>query len=152
MLETLAQLDIPFTCTIAGDGNDRAMLEKLVDKYNLNNKVKFTGFVSNPEELWANCDIFFFPIRWQEPFGLVGLEALSHKKAVIAFNLGGVEEYLSNNCGRLIPPKNTTQAAKELTNLYNNPQLLKELGNNGYQVVKEKFSPENFLQEFSKLL
>jgi glycosyltransferase involved in cell wall biosynthesis len=152
MLETLAKLDIPFTCTIAGDGNDRAMLEKLVDKYNLNNKVKFTGFVSNPEELWANCDIFFFPIRWQEPFGLVGLEALSHKKAVIAFNLGGVEEYLSNDCGRLIPPKNTTQAAKELTNLYNKPQLLKELGNNGYQVVKEKFSPENFLQEFSKLL
>lgn len=151
MLETLSKVNIPFTCTIAGSGNDRPMLEKLVNKYKLNDKVKFTGFVSNPETLWENCDVFFFPIRWQEPFGLVCLEALSHKKAVIAFDLGGVREYLSNECGRLIPPKDTTSAAQELTNLYKNPNLLKDLGNNGYKIAQEKFSCEKFLQEFSKL-
>ena len=151
MLETLSKVKVPFTCTIAGDGNDRPMLEKMVQKFNLLDKVKFTGFVSNPEELWQNCDLFFFPIRWQEPFGLVGLEALAHQKAVIAFALGGVREYLSNDCGAIIPPKNTTYAAKVITNFYNNPNLLKELGLNGYKTVQEKFSEEKFLEAFSTL-
>ena len=48
-------------------------IEKMVEKFKLCDKVHFTGFVSEPEKLWANCDIFFFPIRWQEPFGLVAL-------------------------------------------------------------------------------
>ena len=123
----------------------------MVQKFNLLDKVKFTGFVSNPEELWQNCDLFFFPIRWQEPFGLVGLEALAHQKAVIAFDLGGVREYLSNDCGAIIPPQNTTYAAKVITNFYNNPNLLKELGLNGYKTVQEKFSEEKFLEAFSTL-
>ena len=152
MLETLSKVNIPFACTIAGDGNDRPMLEQMVQKYHLQDKVKFVGFVSNPEELWKNCDIFFFPIRWQEPFGLVCLEALSHKKPVISFDLGGIKEYLSNECGAIIPPKDTTSAAKILTHYYQHPNLIKEQGNNGYKIIKENFSEEKFLQEFRKLL
>ena len=61
MLKALAGLDIPFMCTIAGEGKDRKMLEKMVEKLKLQDKVHFTGFVSEPEKLWENCDIFFSP-------------------------------------------------------------------------------------------
>ena len=101
MLKSLAKLTIPFTCTIAGDGKDRQILEKMVEKFKLCDKVKFTGFVSEPEKLWDDCDVFFFPIRWQEPFGLVVLEAMAHGVPVAAFDLGGVREHLTKACGCL---------------------------------------------------
>ena len=152
MLKTLAGLHIPFECTIAGDGKDRVMLEKMVDKFNLRDKVHFKGFVSEPEKLWADCDIFFFPIRWQEPFGLVGLEALAHGVPVVAFDLGGVREYLaSGECGVLIPEKNISAAAMILLQFYTIPDLLQKAGENGLRIVKEKFSEENFVNKFKEL-
>ena len=151
MLKVLAKLDIPFECTIAGDGKDRTMLEKMVEKFKLCDKVHFTGFVSDTEKLWENCDVFFFPIRWQEPFGLVGLEAMAHGVPVAAFDLGGVKEYLSKRNGFLIPERDISGAAERLTQFYLVPELLKSLGDHGLQTVKEKFSEENFVNIFKLL-
>ena len=151
MLKTLAGLDIPFECTIAGDGNDRPMLEQMVAKYKLQKKVRFTGFVSDTESLWENCDLFFLPIRWQEPFGLVGLEAAAHGVPVIAFDLGGVREYLTSGCGALIPEKDISYAASMLKQFYLKPELLTSLGENGLMIVKNKFSEEKFVEKFKSL-
>ena len=151
MLETLAKLDIAFSCIVAGDGNDRKMLEKMVEKYHLGDKVYFTGFVSEPEKLWQNCDVFFFPIRWQEPFGLVALEAMAHGVPAVAFELGGVREYLSENCGILIPEKDTGKAAEALTELYAHQEKLEELGRNALQVVEEKFTEKEFVEKIKGL-
>ena len=151
MLETLAKLDIAFSCMVAGEGNDRKMLEKMVEKYHLGDKVYFTGFVSRPEELWQNCDVFFFPIRWQEPFGLVALEAMAHGVPVVAFDLGGVREYLSGNCGILIREKDTGRAAEALKELYADRKKLRELGNNALQTVGGKFTEKEFIEKFKGL-
>ena len=151
MLKVLAKLDIPFTCTIAGDGNDRAMLENMVIKYNLQDKVHFAGFVSDPETLWENSDVFFFPIRWQEPFGLVCLEAMAHGVPVAAFDLGGVREYLSPARGMLIPEKDIAGAAERLSQFYLVPELLTRFGEKSLQIAKNKFSEENFVNKFNDL-
>ncbi len=151
MLKALAKLDIPFHCTIAGDGKDRTMLESMVDKFKLRDKVHFTGFISETEKLWLNCDVFCFPIRWQEPFGLAGLEAMAHGVPVVAFDLGGVREYLSGECGALIPAKDVDFAAKILKLYYSKPELLKESGKNGLEIVKSKFSENMFLNKFKEI-
>ena len=151
MLKSLAELDIPFHCTIAGDGKDRTMLESMVEKFQLCDKVTFTGFVNEPEKLWQACDLFFFPIRWQEPFGLVGLEAMAHGVPVAAFDLGGVREYLSGDCGALIPEKDFVRAAEILKEFYLHPEILVKLGENGRKIVKNNFSEELFVEKFKNL-
>ena len=152
MIKTLAKLDIPFECTIAGDGNDRQMLEKMVEKFKLCDKVHFAGFVSEPEKLWANCDVFFFPIRWQEPFGLVVLEAMAHGVPVTAFDLGGIREHLTKACGSLVPAKNIAAAAQSLTDFYRNAEWLKSAGKNGLYLAENKHSEENFIKKFNELV
>ena len=151
MLKTLAKLDIPFECTIAGDGKDRTMLEAMTQKYHMQDKINFTGFVSEPDKLWENCDLFFFPVRWQEPFGLVGLEAMAHGVPVIAFDLVGVREYISPNCGILIPEKDISSAAKAIRQLFSQPEKLMEMGKNGAMTVKNNFSNEIFVEKFKEL-
>ena len=151
MLKILAQLDIPFACTIAGEGNDRPMLEKMVKKLNLSDKVNFTGFVSKPETLYRQCDIFCFPIRWQEPFGRVALEAMAHGVPVMAFDLGGVREYLDANCGLPVPEKDFAAAAAALKQLYLHPEKSAQLGDEARKLVKEKFSESAFIEKFTRL-
>ena len=151
MLKALAKLEVPFTCIIAGDGKDRKMLEMMVEKFKLCGKVHFAGFVSKPEELWKLCDVFFFPIRWQEPFGLVGLEAMAHGIPVAAFDLGGIGEYLTRECGTLIPEKDLKFAAKSLTDYYHQPELLQKQGECGLWLAEHHFSEENFVNRFKEL-
>lgn len=150
MLKTLAKLNIPFTCTIAGEGKDRAMLEKLVEKFKLRDKVHFTGFVSEPESLWANCDIFCFPIRWQEPFGLVGLEAMAHGVPVAAFDLGGVREYLADiKNGFAVPESGDMNIV--FRQIYEHPELLPGLSKAALEMVEEKFSEDMFIKKFKEI-
>ena len=152
MLKALSHLDIPFHCTIAGDGKDRVWLESLVDKFSLRGKVAFTGFVRDPETLWKNCDVFCFPIRWQEPFGLVGLEAMAHGIPVAAFDLGGVREWLCDGeNGLLIAEKKINQAALVLKDFAENRKLLEQMGQRALILAKEKFSEENFVNDFKKI-
>jgi len=151
MLKNLAGLNIPFECTIAGDGKDRAMLEKMVKKLKLAAKVRFTGFVSEPEKLWSACDIFFFPIRWQEPFGLVGLEAMAHGVPVVAFDLGGVREWLIDNENGFAVPEGA-DAGSALKKMFDNPEhFFDRMSRAGTELAKEKFSEEMFIKKFNDL-
>ena len=151
MLKSLAGLDIPFDCTIAGDGKDRAMLENMVEKYHLQDKVHFAGFVSEPETLWENCDVFCFPIRWQEPFGLVGLEALANGVPAVAFELGGVREWLrSVKYGFTVPEKADMNEAFRL--LYQQHDiLLPRMSRACREWTKEMFSEEKFVKKVKEL-
>lgn len=152
LLKTLSRLTIPFYCTVAGDGNDRKMLESMVKKFQLTEKIRFTGFVSEPETLWKNCDVFVFPIRWQEPFGLVGLEAMAHGVPVLAFDLGGVREWLEDGrSGAAIAPKDFNAAADTLTFWAKDPEIMNRMGKYARKAAEEKFSPGNFIAQFRKL-
>ncbi|MBO5725054.1 MAG: glycosyltransferase family 4 protein [Lentisphaeria bacterium] len=152
MIRSLAKLSVPFECTVAGDGNDRAMLEKMLAEYKLQDKVRFCGFVSKPEELWKNCDVFCFPIRWQEPFGLVGLEAMAHGVPVVAFDRGGVREYLEDNRNGLAVPEHG-DLENALAFLAENPgNVLEKMSKYGRKMAEEKFSEGCFLEKFAALL
>ena len=151
MIPALARLKVPFHCTVAGDGKDRAMLENMVKQYDLSSKVKFTGFVSEPENLWQGHDVFCFPVRWQEPFGLVGLEAMAHGIPVVAFDRGGVKEWLNDpQTGFAIPEYGDLETA--FTLLAENPEMLQIMGKCGKKTAEEKFSERSFLEKFTSLL
>lgn len=151
MLQALARAGFPFVCTIAGDGNDRPMLENMVRKYGLTDRVNFCGFVSDTELLWQNCDLFCFPIRWQEPFGLVGLEAMAHGIPVAAFDLGGVREWLEDGKNGIAVPEHGS-LEKALSRLAKDSDTLKKMGECGRKTAVEKFSEQCFLERFTSLI
>jgi glycosyltransferase involved in cell wall biosynthesis len=81
---------------IAGDGGERAKLEKLAK--NLKSNVEFRGRVSDDElrDLYAHCKAFIFS-AYEEDFGLVPIEAMASGKPVICVNDGGPLEYLDKS-------------------------------------------------------
>ncbi len=69
--------------------------------------IVFTGFLPHEQlrGVYAQADAVVVPSIWQEPFGLVGLEAMSSQNCVIASRVGGLPELIVHEqTGLLVPP------------------------------------------------
>lgn len=105
-VEAMGRLPEQATLTIAGGGDDshRAELEALVSRLGLAGRVVFTGALSDVAEVYASADAVLFPVTWDEPFGLVPLEAMAAARPVVATGTGGSAEYLADGDNCLLTP------------------------------------------------
>jgi len=98
---------------IVGDGKEKDYLIKLVDKFNLRDKVFFVGKKPyNEINLWMNAaDILVQPSEF-ESFGQIFVEALLCQTPVIGTNVGGIQEIVQNNKNGLLIESNNVNALK----------------------------------------
>jgi len=83
--------EIPAKLLMIGDGPERLKAEQLCRKLGVCDKVKFLGKLKVIEKMLSITDIFILPSE-TESFGLVALEAMASKAAVISTNSGGLPE------------------------------------------------------------
>ena len=92
------------TLTVAGGGDERerARLDALAAARGVAPRVRFAGHLdaAGLRERYAAADAVVFPVRWEEPWGLVPLEAMAQGRPVVATGRGGSAEYLRDgeNC------------------------------------------------------
>lgn len=80
---------------IAGDGPDRAVLEKLTTELGITGSVSFAGFIEDIEIVYRTLDIFLFPAVGEAlPTSL--LVAMSHRLPCIAAASGAVPEMIES--------------------------------------------------------
>ncbi len=72
-------------------------------------------------------------------------------KPVISFDVDGAKEVVNPETGRLIEPKNVQQLIQACAELIENPQLRKQLGQNGCESVREKFSPSRMVDTIERV-
>jgi glycosyltransferase involved in cell wall biosynthesis len=118
------QLGRPLAVTIAGDGPERQRLEELARRNRL--KAEFTGWVgsSRKADLMEQADLMVVPSLWPEPFGLVGIEAGAHGLPAVAYDVGGISDWLiSAYSGELAPghPPTVEGLADAITRALSDP-------------------------------
>ena len=149
LLNALPLLHHEYHLTIAGEGNQRPELEQLAARLGVAGHVTFAGWVSDPEELYAACDIAVLPFFWQEPFGLVGPEAAGRGLPVVAFDSGGISEWLQDGRnGFAVPPRDVRRFAEALDRLLADPGLRRQFGVCGRELVRERFSGAEYVRRF----
>lgn len=79
-------------------------------------------------DAYATSDAVLFPVTWEEPFGLVPLEAMAVGRPVVATGTGGSAEYLRHeeNC-LLVPPGDAGELAAAVRRLAGDPALVTRL-------------------------
>ena len=97
LIEALARLrDVRWRLWVPGDGPDKPALEALARRLGVADRVELPGEL-HPAQVAAGYDraqVVAFPVLREEPFGLVGPEALAHGKPIVAFAGGAVDEWL----------------------------------------------------------
>jgi len=154
LLDALERLAIPWQAQLAGEGSDRGLLEDRVKSSpRLRDRVVFSRWLTDPENAVKSCDVVVFPSRWQEPFGLSGAEGASCGKPVVAFDVGGVREWLDDGVtGFAVPEKDTAAMAEKLELLGCDPRLRREMSEAGRRLVGERFSSGRFLSCWDDLM
>jgi glycosyltransferase involved in cell wall biosynthesis len=140
-----------FELHIVGNGPDRSRLEILSEKYGLLNKmVFFEGLVPVDEvsRYFCQCDFFVLNSNF-ETFSVVTAEALAHGKPVIATRCGGPEEFVREDCGILIEPRDKDALVNAMD------YMLDNFSNYNSQEIREyainRFSSDSVGEEFLRV-
>ncbi len=151
LLRALAGVSAPFRCSVIGDGPHLSHCKKLARKLGVSGVVDFMGWLSR-EEIAAHLrsvSMVIVPSIWPEAFGIVGIEAMKCSKPVVAFDAGGISDWLKDGKnGYLVPVKNAKLLAEKIEALLRDPQTAATMGAEGLRLVTTTFSKE---QHFNRL-
>ncbi len=96
------------------------------------------------EEIWkyySSASIFCMPTL-REPFGVVFVEAMKYKLPIISNNIGALPDLVINDFNGYLVDNNIEGYAKAICKLLDTPEKCIKMGQNGYELAKEKFTWE----------
>lgn len=153
LLEAWAKLSKTRRLVIAGDGPELASLQAQANRLNLGN-VKFVGFVDRPaqKELWTGAAFSIVPSVWQEPFGMVVLEAWAKGRTVVAHRIGALPEIITDAYnGFLASPTDPENLAEILESTFREGPALRDLGRNGLETLLKRFNKSHWLTSIDEV-
>lgn len=149
----LAAQNVDVHVLLAGDGPDRAHLERLAAKLGIEDRVTLLGEVRDPRPVLAALDVFVLPSVSVETFSNSALQAMAMSVPVVLSRVGGAEEMVANGeSGLLYAADDLTALARLLRQLHDDAPLRKRLGAQGRDRVLEKFSIERMAAAYRTLL
>lgn len=130
----------PLRLVLAGDGPARSDWRELADSLGI--AATFTGWVTGPERtaLLRSASLVAVPSLWPEPFGLVGLEAASHGVPAVAFDVGGIREWLEDGVnGHVVRDVGDSAAlGRALATICSTPGEIERLGDGARRAARTK--------------
>ena len=139
---------------IAGNGQNKNQLEKLTSELNLDDHVRFVGYISDEElPIYYNlCDVFIMPSRNvkrdPEGFGIVYVEASACEKPVIGSRMGGIPDAVIDGVtGILVDPLNTKDISNAIIELLSNEKKAEEMGKAGRARAVEQLNWDTAAQK-----
>lgn len=151
LMRALARVPGPFKCLVIGDGDYLPYCKKVAHSLGISEAVDFAGWLPT-QEIAAHLravSMVVVPSIMPEAFGIVGIEAMLCSKPVVAFDSGGISDWLKDGInGYLVPVKNTALLAEKIEALLRDPQTAANMGAEGYRLVTRNFRKE---QHFERL-
>jgi glycosyltransferase involved in cell wall biosynthesis len=150
LLEAVAQLKargMNLRCLLAGEGSERQALEEMVTRLGLEREVKFLGFVADTPSFLADIDIFVLP-SLHEGLGVAALEAMAAGKAVVASQVGGLAELITDGLtGFLVPPRDSKALSDAIARLFIDPNLMRAAGQRAAEHVRGYFTVQRMAKQ-----
>lgn len=138
---------------IAGsDDGYKAELEKLIEKLNLNDKIKFTGFVDENDKIsaYVDADLFVHTVRYMGGVGLTPLEAILCNTPVIVTEECG--EFIKKaGCGYLVEYGDVNDLKEKMKYLLENPEEETNMVKRGKRYIEENLTWDKVIMKFDEV-
>jgi glycosyltransferase involved in cell wall biosynthesis len=132
---------------LVGDGPLFSDIKRLAKKLNIHNKINFVGYTSNVKSFLLDADVFVLISNW-EGLPLTILEAMSARLPIVASNVGGVSECVTEHKnGFLIESEDISKLTLSLNKLIESPELRRHLGKKSREKYENSFTFERMLKD-----
>lgn len=131
LIQALARISGPWRLLVAGAGEDQQQCQALAATLGLGQRVAFQGWLSEAEmsAAFRACACVAIPSLWPEPFGRIGPEAFAFGRPVVAYDSGGIGEWLRNGeFGYLVAPGDVVGLSDRLELLLASADLRLQMG------------------------
>jgi len=139
---------------VAGDGPERRHCQKLSRRLRLDSRVDFRGWVDSRlmGRLYREASLTVMPSLWPEPFGITGIESLSHSRPVVAYSTGGIPEWLEDGRqGFLVERGNIKAMGESIQKLISDPTLTQTYGEAGRKKVEDVYNPRSHYEALMEI-
>jgi glycosyltransferase involved in cell wall biosynthesis len=141
-----------WTLLIAGDGPERAGLERLAAALGFGDRVRFLGHRRDVADLLAATDVVVLPSIGQEDFPIVTLEAMAAGRAVVATRVAGSkEQVVDGETGRLVPVGDEHAVASAVLEVLADPERREAMGAAGRRRFEEHYDRDAVVGQYRDL-
>jgi glycosyltransferase involved in cell wall biosynthesis len=146
---------------IAGEGRKRNELENIVKELNLNEKIKFLGWVRQDmlPQYYSAADVVIDPIGFRHPGSITVLESLTTGKPLIINRiecLPGEQCIPTSEIAEVVEPNNPESMAKGIIKILKDEAYAKDLGRRAWNFVRTNFDTDliadQYIKAYKKLL
>lgn len=129
---------------IVGEGPLGEKLKLICEKLKITHSVEFLGFRRDIDQLMKSSKVFVLPSCW-EGFGIVLIEAMKNRLPIVATNIGGIPEIITNgNEGILVPKENPEILASSINHLLEDKKLRNKFIQNAYKKFQKEYLIEKY--------
>ena len=135
---------------LGGDGPEKEKLHRQVQALNLQNHVRFHGWVDDVRA-FLNAGSYFVLPSLDEPFGIVILEAMASGKTILASKAKGPLEILDASTAWMFELNDSADLAATLRTAISQPQKSVEKARAALARYRSKYSPEQIIPSYVSL-
>jgi glycosyltransferase involved in cell wall biosynthesis len=144
----LAKEGVHFRMKIVGDGTERANLESMARRLDLDSRVEFLGAfpVSEVQGFLGDAAAVIMPSIWEDVAPLAAYEQLMHGQLVIASDIGGLGEIV-DGVSLKFPVGDSRALAACMRRVLNEPEMARELKARAQNRALEAFTQERMIAD-----
>lgn len=130
-----------------GPGSYRQAILDCAKEHGIAENVLWAGWRNDPALVFGDLDVVCVP-SYEEPFGLVVIEAMAMRRAVVAYDSGALPEIITSGVdGLLVPAKDVEALAEAICSLLADEALRRRLGEAGRRTVLARFGAKRQAEE-----
>ena len=147
------RLRIKLVGSVYGDQvHYRDAIIKSIATNRLESIVELVGFDADPTKFYEWADVVVVPSTSPEPFGLVAIEAMAARRAVIASDHGGLSEIVVDRAtGLKVSPDDAIALGEAIRSYLDRPDQARMHGEAGYARFTEHFHESRYKQEIANV-
>lgn len=152
LLDVISELPDEFNVKflVIGDGDLKSEMVSRAERLGVMEKIIFIDSRGDVENILKAIDVYCLPSLW-EGLSIGLLEAMAMKKTVIVSNIGANIEVIDHlNNGLVIQPT-AKDLADKITDLYNDRERGKQLGENAFLTINDDFNIKNMVEKIGEI-
>jgi len=135
---------------LVGKGEKERELRQQAENLGLTDKIRFLGWRQDVEEIMPGLDLFVLP-SLNEGMGRVLVEAMAMGLPIVASRVGGIPDLVKDQQnGLLVPPADATALAQAISDLLEDKNRRKRMGEAGKRMCRS-YSTRAMMEQIDKL-